>query len=263
MRNRAGACRAGLSELCWEVWSAAGVRVLGSLIGNEKSSDHISRNALPKNGVCGKRFLRPQTSVRLVQGRAPTTCYAQPSQINVYVAAHDVSMWRTALQLMGDHFGSEEDLRVATQLSTLPQGWAGPACARHSVARQQRIGRLWRRRCRSSSGEFHQLPPLSSRPWPGNQARTKTRDASWRCAPRAPFSRAKDSSSCPTGQRCGTDPGRSRTWELSRVSGPTAINTSSPPTREHHFRRSVVLSQSLPADQAHLRSRSLPTPVRN
>jgi hypothetical protein len=261
--NTAGVCPEGMGALGGEVWSPAGVKVLGTPVG---SADFVQQHA-DKRLADEKRLWDALQEVPDLQCAwvilllccGPRANHLlrtlPPSQSARYAEAHDEGMWDTFERLLRGVPGDVDEVAMARALATLPLRFGG--LGMRSAARTANAA-YWASLADTLPMIRERMPESAQEMVKALQGETATTEHSCLAEAREAagllqregFARQPTWPALMEGQRpprnLGAEPGE---W-------PHGWQYYASSTREHFFRRHEVLAKSMPADQAHLRSHS-------
>jgi len=262
--NRAGVKPPDLDDLGDDVWSPDGVKVLGTPVGNAAFvQEHVDKRVTEERRLWEALPEVPDLQCAwqlLVQCAGPRANHLlrtlPPSQSGEYASAHDDGMMAAAESLLNQLPGNTAQVSMARQLASLPARLGGAGL--RSAARTAPAA-YW-------ASWADALPMISER------VPSVAAAATARLAEANPDS---DSPNC-TAEANAAALLLSREGFVQRPGWDALLQGTRPPahlgaepgewahgwqyyassTREHHFRESTVLAQSVPADCAHLRSHS-------
>jgi len=263
--NRAGVCPPGMQELGAEVWSPAGVKVLGTPLGTDAYvAQHVAERLADEKRLWDAIPEVPDLQCAwqlLLQCAGPRANHLlrtlPPSQSQAYARAHDDGMWTAAQRLLGELPGGDAALETARVLATLPMRLGGVGLRSAARTAQAAYWASWADALamieqRAPTVAAAAVAELSAeRPAEDEQSCLAEARAAGELLSREGFVQRPSWDALRAGLRPqqhfgATEPGEwAHGWQFYASS-----------TREHHFRRSELLSKSGPADCAHLRSHS-------
>ena len=263
--NRGGVKPPNMDDLGADVWSPAGVKVLGTPIGTDEFvASQVAERLEDERRLWDALLEVPDLQCAwqiLVQCAGPRASHLlrtlPPSQSRAYAMGHDDGMWQTACRLLEPLPGNNLEHLTARMLATLPQRLGGVG-----LRSAERTGpaAYWASWADALAMINQRLPyvaeglveALSSHHSSGDEGGcvSEIRTAA-DLLDREGFVQRPDWTSLREGIRPPQKIGRSEPGEWAHGWQYYASST-----REHSFRESVLLSQSRPTDQAHLRSHS-------
>ena len=262
--NRAGIQPPGMDDLGEEVWSPAGVTVLGTPVGTNAFVQHHTEERLADEARLWDAIPEvPDLQCAwqlLLQCAGPRANHLlrtlPPSQSAQYARAHDDGMWATAQRLLGEMPGSTAELGMAKDLASLPMRLGGLGLRSAGRTAPAAYWASWADalpmiQARAPQVADTALAALSgAQPETARQGALAEAHAAGEMLTREGFLQRPSWADLRDGvrpqQHLKAEPGEwAHGWQYYASS-----------TREHHFRGSVVLPLSGPADCAHLRSHS-------